>query len=467
MHEQPAQLRLKCSIMPARKSSWSASWAIILTLLVLSLAELFVRGPVRFARSSDFNDFISPYIQTKAWMQGLDPYSPRNLVALWPEGLQRFDFLTKDLADGSLILKRGIPTAYPPTALVLLAPFAALPYRVAHTVWLLISLLACVAAVFALAFVAHFQRAEKRTYLFFAIAFALAPFHTGLAAGSIVIVAVGACAVAVWAAARNRDFAAGILLAVATGLKPQIGLPFVLFYFLRRRFRLAGIAVTLVAILAVASLLFLWMNHVPWLDNYRSDNRILFARGSLGDFTEGNPIRFSLIDLEVLLYTFIPDRSLSTVLALAISGVMGICWLLFFRSRDAGENDLLAIGALVVLSLLPVYHRLYDASLLLFALAWSLSAWRGNLKTHAKVTFTLILCFLIPGGSALERLQHSSYIPQLQQSWFWVHFVLPHQIWVLVFLSATLLAAMRRASAQGENQRSLRAPASEAIALET
>jgi hypothetical protein len=452
--------------MPARKTSWSTSWAIVLILLVLSLAELFVRGPVRFARSSDFNDFISPYIQTRAWMQGLDPYSPRNLVALWPEGLQRFDFLNKDLADGSLILKRGIPTAYPPTALVLLAPFASLPYRVAHAVWLLTSLLACVGAVFALASVARFRRDEKRTYVFLAIAFALAPFHTGLAAGSIVIVAVGACAVAVWAAARNRDFTAGILLAVATGLKPQIGLPFVLFYFLRRRFRVAGIAVTLVAILAVTSLLFLWMNHVPWLDNYRSDNRILFARGSLGDFTEQNPIRFSLIDLEVLLYTFIPDRSLSTVLAMGLSGAAGILWLLCFRSRDSGENELLAIGALVVLSLLPVYHRLYDASLLIFPLAWSLIAWRGNLKTQARVTFILILCFLIPGGSALERLQHSSYIPQLQQSWFWVHFVLPHQIWVLVLLSATLLVAMRRSRVLEGNRLPSRTPAHDTIALE-
>lgn len=431
-------------MLTARSRSWSGAWAIVLMLLLLSLTEFFLRGPVRFARASDFNDFLSPYVQTKAWTKGLDPYSPANLVALWPHGIQQFDFLKKDLADGTLILKRGIPTAYPPTALVLLSPFARLPYRIAHIAWLLTSLLACAGAVLTLASVAQFHADEKRTYLFFAIAFALAPLHTGLAAGSIVIVAVGACAIAVWAVARNHYFMGGILLAVATGLKPQIGLPFVLYYFLRRRWRVAGVAVTLVAILAAIAILFLWIHHTPWLDNYRTDNKILFARGSLGDFTEANPIRFSLIDLEVLLYTFIPDRSLSTILAFVIPGAMGLGWLLFLRRRDGGEDELLEIGALVVLSLLPVYHRLYDASLLIIPLAWCLSALRGNRSALPRMTLVLLLFFLIPGGSALEQLQHSRYLHPAQQSWLWVHFVMPHQIWVLVFLGATLLEAMRR-----------------------
>ncbi len=438
--------------MPTRKRSWSGSWTIVLTLLLLSLTEFFVRGPVRFARSSDFNDFISPYVQTRAWIKGVDPYSPANLVALWPAGIQQFDFVKEDLAEGSLVLRRGIPTAYPPTAFVLLSPFAWLPYRVAFAAWLLASLLACAGAVLALTSVAQFHRDEKRTYLFIAIVLALAPFHTGLAAGSIVIVAVGACALAVWAVARNQDLAGGILLAVATGLKPQIGLPFVLYYFLRKRWRVAGAAVALLALLAATALLLLWLHHAPWLDNYRNDNKILFARGSLGDFTEANPIRFSLIDLEVLVYTFVPDRSLATVLAFVISGILGLAWLLFFRSRAPVESELLEIGALVVLSLLPVYHRLYDASLLIFPMAWSLSALRGDLKALARITLVCMAFFLIPGGTVLERLQHSSYLHQAQQSWVWTHIVMPHQIWVLIVLSATLLQAMYRGSLESGNR---------------
>lgn len=430
---------------------WNRIWLLGLLLLVVSLTEFVVRGPVRFALAGDFNDFKSPYIQTRAWMKGIDPYSPANLVALWPDTGQRLDFLKRDMADGSLVLKHGIPTAYPPTSFALLAPIAWLPYRVAHPAWLLISLFACVLAVVSLALRAQLRWPEKRTYLFLAFAFALAPFHTGLGAGSLVIVAVAACALAVWAIDRQQDLIAGILIGVAVGLKPQIGLPFLVYYLLRRRWRVVGVAVTLVALLAAIAILHLSLHHTPWIDNYRNDNKILFARGSLGDFTEENPIRFSLINLQVLLYTFKPDRTAATFLALAISGAMGVLWLVLLRRRDHSETELLELSALCLLSLLPVYHRLYDASLLIFPLAWSMTALSGPLKRWAKGTLFLMLVFLVPGGSALERLQYSNYLPRLQHSWWWFHFALPHQVWILILLTALLLHALRMSPTPSES----------------
>jgi len=194
-------------------------WALVLGLLLLASAEFLLRGPIRFAGASNFNDFISPYIQTRAWMKGVDPYSPANLVALWPRDSEQFSFLKKDLADGSLVLKRGIPTAYPPTSFVLLAPVAWLPWHVAHQVWLAISLMAFGLTALSLVSLIGFQWQEKRTYLLLALALALAPFHTGLAAGSIVIVTVGFCALGVLAADRQWNIAAGVLFGVAVGFE--------------------------------------------------------------------------------------------------------------------------------------------------------------------------------------------------------------------------------------------------------
>jgi hypothetical protein len=112
-------------------------WRLFLIFLVLCAAAEFAwRGPVRFVHSTALNDFTSPYIQSKALLKGLDPYSPENLVKLWPEGSPRFVFLDKELADGSLVAKRGIPTAYPLTCLLLLAPFAVLPWKAACAAWL-------------------------------------------------------------------------------------------------------------------------------------------------------------------------------------------------------------------------------------------------------------------------------------------------------------------------------------------
>src|SRR5450755_214666 len=118
----------------------STSKTLLVLLVLLAASEFVLRGPLRFLRAADFNDFISPYVQSRALIRGLDPYSPEVLVRLWPvTGPHRLDFLAKDLADGSLIAKRGIPTAYPLTCLLLLAPLAVLPWPIAHFAWLVIT----------------------------------------------------------------------------------------------------------------------------------------------------------------------------------------------------------------------------------------------------------------------------------------------------------------------------------------
>src|ERR1035438_5209988 len=115
----------------------TTSKTFLVLLVLLAASEFVVRGPLRFFRAADFNDFISPYVQSRALIQGLDPYSPEVLVQLWPvTGPHRLQFLAKDLADGTLIAKRGIPTAYPLTCLFLLGPLAVMPWPVAHLVWL-------------------------------------------------------------------------------------------------------------------------------------------------------------------------------------------------------------------------------------------------------------------------------------------------------------------------------------------
>jgi len=98
---------------------------------------------------------------------------------------------------------------------------------------------------------------------------------------------------------------------------------------------------------------------------------------------------------------------------------------------------------------LPVYHRMYDASLLIFPLDWSLTELSGPRKRLAKGTLLLILVFLVPGGTALEQFQLTNHLVTLQRSWGWAHFVMPHQVWALLFLSVLLLLAMRPGAANG------------------
>ncbi|MGA7293966.1 MAG: glycosyltransferase family 87 protein [Terriglobales bacterium] len=282
-------------------------------LLLLASSEFLLRGPVRFVHNKDFNDLISPYIQSEAWSRGLDPYRSANLIRLWPSDAARPDSLANDLADNSLVYKHGIPTAYPLTCFLILAPLAFLPWHIAHSLWLALTVLAYAATVLSLISLAGLRRSPRSMYLFLAFALALAPVHTGLSTGSIVIVAVGLVAGSVWAADRQRVFLAGVLLALAVGLKPQIGLPFVFYFALRRRWRTSGLAIALVALLSALAVIRLSISGVPWLQNYLYDNKVLFAPGSLGDFTELDPIRFGLINLQVPIYAIFGHRQMATL----------------------------------------------------------------------------------------------------------------------------------------------------------
>lgn len=416
-------------------------------LLLCASAEFLARGPIRFAHAASFNDYISPYVQTRAWIHGDDPYSPQDLVALWPPEADHPEFLARELNDGSLVFKRGIPTAYPLPAFVLNAPIAFLPWHLAQPMWLVITLLSFVVTVASVMEIANLLPWRRRSFVFLALALALAPFHTALAAGSIVIVAVAASAAGVRAAERGHEVAAGVLLAVAVSLKPQIGLPFLFYYLVRRRWRVAAVTGGTVTVLFAIAVARLTISGTPWLQSYLYDNRVLFAPGSLGDFTENNLLRFGLLNLQVAAYTLLQNRQRANIAGLSVAVLAGIIWLFLLSKRKDNnrDTDLLGLSAVAAISLLPLYHRFYDATLLIFPLAWSLTAVQGRLREIAKgILVVVVLVFLVPGGAALQRLQEAGHFAALRNYWWWNVVIQPHESWSILLLVLLLLSAMRK-----------------------
>ena len=183
-----------------------------------------------------------------------------------------------------------------------------------------------------------------------------------------------------------------------------------------------------------------------WFASYLHDNSVLLSYGSLGDFTEANPIRFGLINLQVVAYAIAGNRMVANVSALLLSAVLGIVWLFSLQREKAvtTSREQLELATLVVLSILPIYHRFYDASLLVFPLAVASLAWPDFSKALRRAIVCAILIFLIPGGSLLERFRGTDHADSIQHSWWWTCFVMPHQVWALLVLSVLLLYAMRK-----------------------
>ena len=427
----------------------SKKWRIlVLVLLVLAVAEFCIRGPVRIAGGTGWNDFLFPYIQAKTWARGQDPYSQRSLISDWPPDVQRPPWVETDAANGLLELKRGIPTPYPLSSLVVLSPFTLLPWSLAIALWIVISTGAAVLSPFALISVCGLAWSDLRAQIFLLAVFALTPLHTGLGTANPAMLAISLTIATFWAEHRGKPKLAGILLAVAVCLKPTVAGGLLLYYLARRKWRIASIACVIALAVAGLGVLRLEWAGVHWVASYLENTRRIFAPGSLADFTRPDAIRFNMINAQVFFYGLLGNASLANRLAQLLGVVLLGFWAwLCYRQRSPSE--LLEISAVSVLSLISVYHRFYDAAVLIWPLAWSLLLVERRSTTI--LTSVLIAPFLVPGPAVLTELASTGRIPSfLVNGWWWNTVVLPHEVWDLILLTFLLLYFMFRSEVFSE-----------------
>ncbi len=418
--------------MPHPPPSARTLRVILWILIILAAAEFVIRGPARYlSEVSNWNDLSQNYTASKLWLKGLSPADPRNFVALWKqEGHSRLD-----LDDIRTHLS-------PPLGgLVVLAPVAALPWKWAKITWLAILLASFAATVCSLMATCCFRWSELRTLAFVAACLALAPFQTGIASGNTSILVIALCAVAIWAARKNRDFAAGILFGMACAVKPQIGAFVVLYYLVRRRWKLFANAVACTAALNLVAMLYLQLRGASWFQDYLHNARGFVTSNHIDDFTTDNPSRFALINLQVPFFSITGHSSSANFLAFATVVLLVSIWTYWLVKRN--PTELLSLAAVSVIALMPVYHRLYDATLLTIPLCWCIASAMGPAKAIARASLLLMTPFLLPGAAYLQQLAvHGRVSDSIADSWWWNSLLMPHETWALLGLSLVLLFGM-------------------------
>ena len=431
------------------KSPISRNLRVILWILVfMAAAEFVVRGPVRFLSGpADWNDLSQNYTASKLWLKGQSPSDPRNFVALWKQ------------EEGSRLDLTDIRThlAPPLGGLLVMAPIAALPWKVAKITWLAVLLIAFAGTVWALVQAGGFRGDELRTLAFIAACLALAPFQTGLASGNTSILVIGLCAVAILAALRHRDLAAGILFGVACSLMPHIVTFLVLYHLLRRRWQLFVTAVATTVGLTLAAALYLQLRGASWLQDYLHNAQGFVTANHIDDFSSANPSRFTLINLQVPFFSITGHSSSANLLAFAVVGILLAIWLYWVARGPVHGSELLSLGAISILALLPVYHRFYDAALLVVPLCWCMTHFCGRSKPIAKIALLLMIPFLVPGTAFLQQLAVHGQVPDaITHTRWWDCVVMPHETWTLLLLCLILLYGMK-AGFSGEYQNNMEA----------
>jgi hypothetical protein len=412
-------------------------------LLVLAMAEFVIRGPIRAVEEREFNDFLSPYIQTKAWLQGRDPYSSEMLAQLWPTGLTMPEFVWREARNGVLPAKRGIPSPYPFTSFPLLSPLALISWHSAILVWLAICEIAFVSTVAMTLAIARIPCFSFKGGAVFACALALAPFHTAIAASNIVLAVLAICVLSCLYMEDESDCLGGILLGAASALKPTVAAAFLLYFVAKRKWRVLVIALAAGgALLLVADVRMLW-NGVHPVASYVLNNRRMFGPGGIDDFTSANPLRFDLLNSQVILFQISGSVVVTQGLVWLLFGGLLTGWLYIrFLHKEIGVG-LIDLAFLSTLILLPIYHRFTDGGLLFFPVVWAIAQWEGRVKLAARAVLLFASFFALPGAAILRSLAESnSSIRGLAQSAWWKLFVAPHQAWSVLMITVFLLLAL-------------------------
>ena len=342
-------------------------------------------------------DFGALYYGARCAVHGMDPYEPGPVLLEFEKDGGHFSSTASDEGMDRIVVTR-IDNL--PTAMFLAIPFVLLPWVVAQNVWMVLMAALLVIA----AFHTWDLGGGAAPLIWVGLAgLTLAESDLLFKGGNVAGVVVSLCIIAVWCILNERYAWLGVLLlAVSLVLKPHDS-GFVWLYFL-----LAGGALrkralqTLAATGVLAGCAALWMVSVSphWFSELHRNLSFLLAHGGASDPGPAGMSSYAagmIIDLQGVL-SFIKDNPhFYNSLAWILGGlpILVLC-VAALRRPTSPQGTRLALAAISALSLLPVYHRINDAVILLLALPacamlWKERAperWPALVLTSAGILFT-------------------------------------------------------------------------------
>jgi len=349
--------------------SMAVGWTFILLSLVVTVSRN-TRLAVESAR-----DFANIYAGSKCLVTRCSPYDPASLeVVLEREG---YSSSAQSWADTLPI--------YPPPTLLLALPLAILPLGVASGVMYLLTLLCLVGAEF-LVYVRSEWLAEVspalRGLLFGLtlhapkVSFALVAGNPGLLSFALLTW----CGFDITEARWRR----AVLFSIACILKPPLALPMVLVLAMKPQdgwttVRRAGI---LLASFTAVSLVWFHVRFgtISWWNGLRGN--LALGRALSMSPNDHTTVQTNLLNVEYLIGYWVPQAWLRLCLTAVLLLLLGGALLAGLRrirpyvaQRELSPRLLMLVtGCVAAFTLLPVYHRFYDAILLLLVLPWTVTA---------------------------------------------------------------------------------------------
>jgi hypothetical protein len=415
---------------------------VVALLLGLALFKFVFEDALRLAYP--FNDLTTPWVTTRAFLDGKNPYNDINeFDRIWAAtGIP----LPASCADYRCILAIYQPT-YPPPALELIAPLGWLSWHAAVRAYTAVSSILFVLMLLLLAHQLPLPWRDLRKLYFVAFALAMAPLHSGIHEANLSTLVVAFLCAGVGLLSK-RPYGAGIAIAIAMCLKPQVAVFFFAYPWLRKKWKTAMTSLVACGAFFLSSLAWMKMHHVEWFGAFLSQLSQFSAPGGRSSAEAPGPGKFQLLNLQILTYQLTRSREGSAILAWAIFAPLACAAVYLILRHVSDENESAGIAMVAVLTLLPVYQRFYAAEILLFVVYWAVE--NGNLR-GAKAALLIMIPLLFPFAAMAERTGiaarwiggHPSAL-----SFLWNDLLLPHVIWIELLLLLILIADLSRRSAR-------------------
>jgi hypothetical protein len=198
----------------------------------------------------------------------------------------------------------------------------------------------------------------------------------------------------------------------------------------------------------------LWIHHVDWIPTLQGNYQTEFKPGALdahpgesNDPGPSNPYANVLLNLQYPLSAMLSNPRAVNLLTLGLTTAMGVFTLWTQRGNRDSRGEVLTYAMIAVLGLLAVYHRSYDAVLLVLPLAWALQSLRTPDRPLAILTIIFISPFFLPTPDLPTQMAIAVRLPQsIIDSWWWRILVMPYQVYALLLMAVCLLCAAWRNS---------------------
>jgi hypothetical protein len=367
----------------------------VAVLLILLSSGISILTGVLLDHSSPAGtaNYRAIYYGARCVIDRSDPYRPDNFLRIYSQ--ESGDFPSNPIK--KQLFLRAVPICVNlPSALFLIAPLAALPWGASHVIWLALIALSCtVAGVFAYDLAADY--APRFSLLL--ICMMLANSEVVFAVGNTAGLAVSLCVIAMWCFIRKRGIWVGILfLALSLALKPHDGgLVWAFLLVMHGEMRKRAVW-TLAIVFAIALSSILWISAVAphWNQELKAN---LSTTAKRGDISDPGPTSISrqgsadvIISLQSIISIFRDDPGFYNPVSILICGcIFAIILVVAVRVRVGLPDAWYAIASIAALTMLPSYHRPYDAKLLLLAVPAAAMLWKSGSRAMSLITVAAVL----------------------------------------------------------------------------